>query len=219
LFDNIKWHFCGATFVFKKNKRKTGTIKMEITATQIKKYEGKVLPGKPYPLGANYDGEGVNFALFSENATGVKLCLFHHADDPQEYTQIDFEEVTDYVWHAYLPGIKPGQLYGYRVYGRYLPKKGFRFNPQKLLLDPYAKAISGRIGVSQSMFDYILNEEEKKIKLRKDSTDSAPEMNKSVVIDTRFDWEEVKKPEIQMHNSIIYELHVKGFTALAPRNS
>jgi glycogen operon protein len=135
---------------------------MENPATQIKKYEGKVLPGKPYPLGANYDGEWVNFALFSENATGVKLCLFHHADDSYEYTQIDFEEVTDYVWHAYLPGIKPGQLYGYRVYGRYLPKNGFRFNPQKLLIDPYAKAISGSVRVKQSMFDYTLNAEGKK---------------------------------------------------------
>jgi glycogen operon protein len=189
---------------------------MENPTPHINKYEGKVLPGKPYPLGANYDGEGVNFALFSENANGVKLCLFHNADDPHEYTQIDFEEVTDYVWHAYLPGIKPGQLYGYRVYGRYQPKKGFRFNPQKLLLDPYAKAINGRVEVKQSMFDYTLNEEGKKIKLRKESTDSGPEMNKSVVIDTRFDWEGVKKPDIQMHNSIIYELHVKGFTALHP---
>src|SRR6056297_924410 len=107
---------------------------MENEAVQPKQYEEKVVPGKPYPLGANYDGEGVNFALFSENATGVTLCLFHHPDDKEEYAQIHFEEVTDHVWHAYLPGLKPGQLYGYRVSGKYKPKKGFRFNPKKLLL-------------------------------------------------------------------------------------
>jgi glycogen operon protein len=186
---------------------------MENEAVQTKQYEGKVLPGKPYPLGANYDGEGVNFTLFSENATGVTLCLFHHPADKEEYAQIHFEEVTDYVWHAWLPGIKPGQLYGYRVSGKYKPKKGFRFNPQKLLLDPYAKAINGRVEVKQSMFDYILNEEGKKIKLQKENTDSAPEMNKSVVIDTRFDWEGVKgftalHPEVPEHERGTY----KGLT-------
>ena len=111
---------------------------------KINRYEGKVLPGKPYPLGATYDGEGVNFALFSENATGVKLCLFLNPENPEEYCVVDFHEVTDYVWHAYLPGIKPETQYGYRVFGRYQPKKGFRFNSQKMLLDPYAKAIAGK---------------------------------------------------------------------------
>ncbi len=180
------------------------------------KQELKILPGKPYPLGATYDGEGVNFALFSENATGVRLCLFDHPNDSHEFMHIDFDEVTDYVWHAYVPGIKPGQLYGYRVFGRYQPKKGFRFNSQKLLIDPYAKAICGRVDVKDSMFDYELHKDGEKVKLKKSSSDSAADVNKSVVIDTAFDWEGVKKPDVAMHNSIIYELHVKGFTARHP---
>lgn len=185
-------------------------------SNKIKPYDGIVQPGKPYPLGATYNGEGVNFAIFSENATGVRLCLFNNPDDPQEYTHIDFYEVTDYVWHAYLPGIKPGQLYGYRVYGKYQPKKGFRFNPQKLLIDPYAYAVCGRINVDESMFDYEFRYDIKKDKFKKSSVDSAPHLNKSVVIDTGFDWEGIKKPDTPMHNSIIYELHVKGFTAQHP---
>lgn len=178
-------------------------------------YKGKVLPGRPYPLGATFDGNGVNFAMFSENATGVKLCLF---DDPGtgEYRQVDVEEVTDHVWHVYLPELGPGQLYGYRVYGRYMPRRGIRFNPHKLLIDPYAKAIQGRIEVRDSMFDYILAGDDQKEVLKKNVADSIADMNKSVVIDTSFDWEGVKRPEIHMHNSIIYELHVKGFTANHP---
>ena len=183
---------------------------------KIKIYDGPVLPGKPYPLGATYDGEGVNFALFSENATGVRLCLFNNEDESQEYTHIDFNEVTDYVWHNYLPGIKPGQLYDYRVFGKYQPKQGFRFNSQKLLFDPYAYAIKGRINVHENMFDYEFLDDDKKEKFKKKGVDSAPNMNKSVVIDTGFDWEGIKKPLIPMHNSIIYELHVKGFTARHP---
>ena len=182
----------------------------------MKPYQGKVLPGKPYPLGATYDGNGVNFALFSENATGVRLCLFNRGEDHADCEQISMEEVTDYVWHIYLPGIGPGQLYGYRVYGRYLPKSGIRFNSQKLLIDPYAKAIEGRIEVRDSMFDYSLGRSGKHETFEKSITDSSVEINKSVVIDTRFDWEGVAKPEIPMHNSIIYELHVKGFTATHP---
>src|SRR5690606_23129784 len=120
-------------------------------SNKIKPYKGAVLPGKPYPLGSTYDGKGVNFAIFSENATGVRLCFFNNLEDEHEDTHIDFIEVTDYVWHAYLPDVKPGQLYGYRVYGKYQPKNGFRFNPQKLLIDPYARAITGRINVHESM--------------------------------------------------------------------
>jgi glycogen operon protein len=182
----------------------------------VKKYTGKLLPGRPYPLGATYDGNGVNFALFSENATGVKLCLFAQGDDDQVYDVIDIDEVTDYVWHVYVPGMGPGQRYGYRVYGRYLPKKGIRFNPQKLLIDPYAKAIEGRIDVKDSMFDYAFDRDIKKHVFEKNTLDSVTEMNKCVVIDTSFDWEGVEKPEIPMHDSIIYELHVKGFTATHP---
>jgi isoamylase len=182
----------------------------------MKDYTGTVLPGKPYPLGATYDGSGVNFAIFSENATGLKLCLFHDPDDHSEYEQVNIAEVTDYVWHVYLPDIRPGQLYGYRVYGRYMPRKGIRFNPQKLLIDPYAKAIRGRIEVKDSMFDYSIEQKAKKKVLEKNIEDSAGDINRSVVIDTSFDWEGVVRPETPMHNSIIYELHVKGFTATHP---
>lgn len=179
------------------------------------------MPGKPYPLGATFDGNGVNFALFSENATGVKLCLFGQGAEDQEYDDhvyeiIDIDEVTDYVWHVYVPGLRPGQRYGYRVYGRYLPKKGIRFNPQKLLVDPYAKAIEGRMDVKDSMFDYDFDRDVKKNVFEKNTLDSVAEMNKCVVIDTSFDWEGVEKPDIPMHDTIIYELHVKGFTATYP---
>src|SRR5690554_1192563 len=183
---------------------------------KIKNYDGLILPGKPYPLGATYDGNGVNFALFSENATGVRLCFFDHPEDTHESSHLDFYEVTDYVWHAYLPDIKPGQLYGYRVFGKYQPKKGFRFNPQKLLLDPYAFAINGKTNIHESMFDYDFVGNDNPEKFKKNGKDSAPFINKSVVIDKSFDWEGVKKPDIPMHSSIIYELHVKGFTAQHP---
>lgn len=182
----------------------------------MKKYKGKLLPGKPYPLGATYDGKGVNFALFSENATGIKLCLFGDGNNDKDYEQIDVDEVTDYVWHVYVPDLKPGQRYGYRVYGRYLPKKGIRFNPQKLLIDPYAKAIEGRMEVKDSMFDYSFDRDLKKNVFEKNITDSLTDINKCVVINTAFDWEGVEKPDIPMHDSIIYELHVKGFTAMHP---
>ncbi|MGB5928362.1 MAG: glycogen debranching enzyme GlgX, partial [Cyclobacteriaceae bacterium] len=102
-------------------------------------------PGKPYPLGATYDGQGINFALFSENATAVWLCLFNHSDDEKEFDAIEVTECTDHVWHIYIPGLKAGQLYGYRVDGPHEPEAGHRFNKHKLLLDPYAKAIDGRI--------------------------------------------------------------------------
>ncbi|MFW5872826.1 MAG: glycogen debranching protein GlgX, partial [bacterium] len=180
----------------------------------MKQYEGPIWPGKPYPLGANWDGNGINFALFSENATGVKLCLFHTAADEKEYAQVEMKEVTDYVWHVYLPKLGPGQIYGYRVFGRYKPSSGFRFNPHKLLIDPYARAICGKTSVNEKMFAYPIHSEKKNKDLYKDSTDSAGVMNKSVVIDSSFDWEGVKRPDTQMHNTIIYELHVKGMTKL-----
>ncbi len=182
----------------------------------MEKYSGKVLPGKPYPLGPSYDGKGINFALFSENALGVKLCLFKTPDDHREYAQVRMTEVTDYVWHVYLPDLKPGQLYGYRVYGKYDPVKGERFNSQKLLLDPYAKAICGPVRVSEKMFPYQMGTKSKKPDLVKDTFDSAGEMSKCVVIDQNYNWEGVTNPDIQMHNTIIYELHVKGFTTTHP---
>ncbi len=175
-----------------------------------------VWPGKPYPLGATWDGQGVNFALFSENATGVDLCLFESPQDENERMRIRMTEQTDYVWHCYIPGIAPGQLYGYRVYGAFEPELGHRFNPNKLLLDPYAKAISGRVEWSNAMFGYPVNDPDPDRDLLLDGEDSAPGMNKSVVVDPAFDWGDDKKPNTPLHDSIIYELHVKGYTKQNP---
>jgi glycogen operon protein len=176
----------------------------------------KVWPGKPYPLGATWDGQGTNFALFSEYATGVELCLFDEAYEEKEQIRIRMTEQTDYVWHCYLPGINPGQLYGYRVYGPFEPEQGNRFNPAKLLVDPYAKAISGRINWHDSIFGYPVNSEDDDRDLEQDTQDSAPFMPKSVVIDSAFDWSDDKKPDTPLHASVIYEMHVKGFTATHP---
>ena len=118
----------------------------------------RVLPGRPYPLGAGWDGEGVNFALFSENATAVELCLFDQSDQTKESHRIRIEERTDQVWHAYLPEIRPGQMYGYRVHGPYEPTAGHRFNPFKLLIDPYAKALSSTVKRSDAMFAYPIGD-------------------------------------------------------------
>ncbi len=173
-------------------------------------------PGKPYPLGANWDGKGVNFALFSENATAVSLCLFDSSAPDSVVTTIELTEQTDYVWHVYLPGVRPGQLYGYKVNGPFDPHNGFRFNPNKLLLDPYAKAIDGRIHWSDAVFGYPVASQSADRDLDVDTADSAPFMNKSVVIDAAFDWEGDELLNIPLHESIIYEAHVKGFTIQHP---
>lgn len=182
----------------------------------VKNTQHEIWPGKPYPLGATYDGKGVNFALFSEYATAVHLCLFTSPDNEQEYACIQLKEQSDYVWHVYIPGLKPGQLYGYRVDGPYQPKKGLRFNPHKLLIDPYAKAINGHIMWSDSMFGYPVTDPDENRHLKFDPSDSAKGMNKSVVIDPDFDWEGVESPKTRLSKSIIYELHVKGFTIQHP---
>lgn len=179
-------------------------------------YNGPVWPGKPYPLGAKWDGHGVNFALFSENATSVELCLFNDKEDKKEYANIPFREVTDHVWHAYLPGIVPGQLYAYRVDGPYDPDGGWRFNANKLLIDPYAKAITEAVYVHNNMFAFPLNSKKENADTIKDRKDSAPVVPKGIVIDDKFDWRGDKKHDTPLHNSIIYELHVKGFTAQHP---
>src|SRR5438876_7941426 len=114
----------------------------------------RILPGRPYPLGAHWDGAGVNFALFSEHAQAVELCLFDPADPRRETERIPVRERTDLIWHVYLPGARPGLLYGYRVHGPYEPEAGHRFNPAKVLIDPYAKAIAGRLESSEAIFDY-----------------------------------------------------------------
>ncbi|WP_266205965.1 glycogen debranching protein GlgX [Pontibacter kalidii] len=171
-------------------------------------------PGSPYPLGATWDGEGVNFALFAENATQVELCLFKGSDDEAEYARINMSERTHHIWHTYLPGARPGQLYGYRVHGPYEPQQGHRFNPYKVLLDPYAKAITRTIEWHDSLFGYELGHPDEDLSFSK--ADSAPYIPKCVVIDPSFDWEGDRKPKIPYHKTIIYETHVKGFTKLHP---
>src|SRR5690348_2619974 len=141
----------------------------------------KVWPGQPYPLGATWDGQGVNFALFSENATGVELCLFDDPQASQASQRISLIEQTDYVWHGYVPNLKPGQLYGYRVSGPFAPEEGQRFNPAKLLLDPYAKAVSGEIQWSEAMFSYPVNSAAPERDQQLNEQDNAGNMPKSVV--------------------------------------
>jgi glycogen operon protein len=170
-------------------------------------------PGSPYPLGATWDGEGVNFALYSENALAVELCLFDDVDESKEFMKVKLVERTHHVWHVYLPECKPGQLYGFRVYGPYEPPLGHRFNPYKLLIDPYAKAISASIKWHDSLYGYKIEEAND---LSFNPTDSAPYLPKSVVIDGTFDWEGDRPLNIPYHKTIIYEAHVKGLTILHP---
>ncbi|HEU5014671.1 MAG TPA: glycogen debranching protein GlgX [Roseiflexaceae bacterium] len=173
-----------------------------------------IWPGQPYPLGATWDGQGVNFALYSEGATAVELCLFDSPDAAHESERIRMPEYTDRVWHVYLPGLQPGQLYGYRVYGSYDPQRGQRFNPAKLLVDPYAKAISGPIDWNDTIYGYTIGDPAADLSF--DERDSAPFMPRSVVPDGAFDWGDDKPPRTPLHDSIIYELHVKGFTRRHP---
>jgi glycogen operon protein len=175
-----------------------------------------VWPGDPYPLGATWDGQGVNFALFSENAAKVELCFFDPEDETQEAARIPLTEQTDYVWHGYIPGIQPGQLYGYRVYGPYEPQAGLRFNPHKLLLDPYAKAINGTIKWSNALFGYPVDSPDEDRDLQIDTEDSAAGMPKAVVTDPSFFWGNDTPPCTPLHESVIYEMHVKGFTERHP---
>lgn len=171
-------------------------------------------PGSAYPLGATWDGEGVNFALFADNATGVELCLFNSPPDEVETAKIKLTERSHQVWHVYLPGIKPGQLYGYRVHGPYDPKNGHRFNPSKLLIDPYAKAIAGTIDWNDSLFGYTIGDPQEDLSYNE--VDSAAFIPKSVVVDSAFDWEGDRPLDIPYHQTIIYEAHVKGLTKLNP---
>jgi isoamylase len=172
-----------------------------------------VWPGYSYPLGATWDGEGVNFALFSEHAERVELCLF----DPKgrrEVARIAVREQTDQVWHCYLPEARPGLLYGYRVHGPYEPEEGHRYNPNKLLLDPYAKTIHGALRWSDAHFGYRVGNRKEDLVL--DPRDSAPGMPKCMVIDPAFTWGDDRPPRTAWHDTVIYELHVKGFTVLHP---
>ncbi|MEI6351977.1 MAG: glycogen debranching protein GlgX [Verrucomicrobiota bacterium] len=170
----------------------------------------KVWLGEPYPLGATWCGNGVNFALYSEHATGVDLCLFESNDAPHEHIRVRMTEQTDQVWHVFLPDIRPGQLYGYRVYGMYDPERGLRFNSSKLLVDPYAKAIAGQVNWGDEMLGYSLRAPQ--LDLSRDYRDDAWGVPKSVVVDSTFDWAGDKPPRTPLHESVIYEVHVKGFS-------
>ena len=165
-------------------------------------------PGSAYPLGATFDGNGTNFALFSEGADRVELCLF---GERGRETRVDMLEVDAYVWHAYLPNIAPGQRYGYRVHGEYDPTSGKRFNPNKLLLDPYAKAVDGQVNWGQSVFGYTFGDPDSR-----NDEDSAADMMKGVVINPFFDWGGDRPPRIPYSESFIYEAHVKGLTMRHP---
>ena len=174
----------------------------------------KIWLGYPYPLGATWLGNGVNFAIFSEAATSVDLCLFDNLDAPQENIRIRMTEHTDQVWHVFLPDVRPGQLYGYRVYGPYDPERGMRFNSSKLLIDPYAKAIAGQVNWADEMFGYVVGGPQED--LARDFRDDAWGMPKAVVIDNAFDWRNDRRLGTPLHSSVIYEMHVKGFTRLCP---
>jgi len=172
-----------------------------------------VWPGRPYPLGATWDGEGVNFALYSEHAEKVELCLFDNSGK-REIMRITLGEQTDMVWHSYLPEVRPGQLYGYRVYGPYAPERGDRFNHHKLLLDPYGKQVQGAIRWSDSHFGYKVGHKQEDLSF--DRRDNAAGMPKNRVIDSAFTWGTDAPPGIPWHETVIYELHVKGFTMCHP---
>jgi glycogen operon protein len=171
----------------------------------------QVLPGRPSPLGATWDGQGVNFALFAEHASAVELCLYDARDPGQEYERVLLPEVTRHVWHGYVPSVRPGQLYGYRVHGPYRPEHGLRFNPAKLLIDPYARALAGQVDWSRPVFGYRFGDENER-----DDGDSAGGVPKGVVVEPFFDWEGDRAPRTPWHRSVIYEVHVKGFTAAHP---
>jgi glycogen operon protein len=168
----------------------------------------EIWPGQAYPLGATYDGAGTNFGLFSEAAERVELCLF---DAAGRETRFPLTEVDGFVWHGYLPGVHAGQRYGYRVHGPYDPGRGQRCNPNKLLLDPYGKAMTGAVDWDESLFGYRFGRPEER-----NDADSAPHNMKSVVINPYFDWGDDRPPRIQYHETVIYEAHVKGLTRLHP---
>ncbi|MGB5538314.1 MAG: glycogen debranching enzyme GlgX, partial [Thiogranum sp.] len=172
-----------------------------------------VWPGQAYPLGATWDGEGVNFALFSEHAAKVDLCLFD-GRGRRETACIAMRWKTDQVWHCYLPEARPGQLYGFRVHGPYDPLNGHRFNPNKLLLDPYAKDIAGCVRWNDALFGYTIGD--KAVDLLLDARNSAHGVPKSRVVDTAFTWGDDQPLRIPWHDTIIYELQVKGFTIQHP---
>ena len=173
----------------------------------------RVWPGAPYPLGATWDGVGVNFALFSEHATRVELCLFDTPDAEVESLTIPLPEQTDMVWHGYLPDVQPGQLYGYRVHGPYQPHRGHRFNPNKLVMDPYAKVVGRAVKWNEALFGFTFGQDDTTF----DTKDSAPYAPLAAVVDGAFTWGDDRPPKTPWHETLIYELHVKGFSKLNPQ--
>ena len=176
--------------------------------------EARLWPGRDHPLGAHWDGAGVNFALFSQHASEVEVCLFARPDDPYEGERLRLER-TGHVWHGYVPGLAPGQAYGYRVYGPYRSDLGLRFNPAKLLIDPYARALSGRLDYSGPIYGYdhaLASDND----ARRCSRDDAPYVPRCVIIDPAFDWEDDAPPHVPWGETILYETHVKGFSRLLP---
>jgi isoamylase len=173
-----------------------------------------VYAGNPFPLGATWDGKGVNFSLYSRCAERVEVCLFDNPEDETETLRVTMPERSGHIRHVYLEGIGPGQLYGFRVHGPYDPAQGLRFNPHKLLIDPNAKAIAGTIDWHDSLFGYQVGHADEDLAMS--TTDSAAFVPKCAVIDPHFDWEDDAPPRVPFHKSIIYETHVKGFTKLHP---
>lgn len=172
-----------------------------------------IWPGQAYPLGSTWDGQGVNFALFSAHATRVELCLFDSATAPREVMRIALPERTEDVWHGYVPGLAPGQVYGYRVYGPYNPDQGHRFNPHKLLIDPCAQALTP-LTWDKSLYGYRVGSPYTDLTIGK--RDSAPFAPRSVVVDPHFAWDDDQPPATPLEASVIYEVHVKGFTQRMP---
>ncbi|QSQ17828.1 glycogen debranching protein GlgX [Myxococcus landrumensis] len=175
----------------------------------------EVLPGKPFPLGATYDGHGVNFAVFSEHAKKVEVCLYDAQEPSRETRRFPLLETTHQVWHGYVPDLKPGTLYGLRVHGPFEPKKGLRFNPHKLLVDPYARALHGGVDYGAPIYAHVTGGKDEDLVL--DKRDDAAAVPKAVVLEDTFDWEGDTPPGVPWHQTVLYELHVKGFTKLHPR--
>ncbi|SEQ06499.1 glycogen operon protein [Neolewinella agarilytica] len=176
----------------------------------------EVWPGKPYPQGATWSEEGVNFAVFSGNATRVDLCLFRESDPSEEVYRIQMMEQTDMIWHCFIPKLATGWRYGFRAHGEWNPRAGLLFNPNKLLIDPFTKAIDGNIEWHDAMFPYPIHDPAEDRYLTMDTLDSGPYITKGVVIDPSYDWEGDKLPEHPMHRTVIYEAHVKGLTQTHP---
>ncbi|WP_262927437.1 glycogen debranching protein GlgX [Phytohalomonas tamaricis] len=199
----------------KSSKENQGTKRQSKMADHPPKFQqqSRVREGLPYPLGANWDGLGVNFALFSAHATKVELCLFDETGEI-ELERIELPEYTDEVWHGYLPDARPGQLYGYRVYGPYEPEQGHRFNPNKLLIDPYAKQIAGKIQWDDALYGYTIGHEDGDLSF--DERDSAPFMPKCRVIDPAFTWGRSQEILVPWDRTIFYETHVRGYTMRHP---